>query len=282
MLARLAARAALPLTAAVLLVSTAQSQALAGAGGGGPGSGGFFGGVQCGQSGAPGCTVTAGTRPGQGQPAGPGHSQPGSVAPGAAGASGGPVGCQALRPRLICAIVNQIPGAGGPLPAPPAPAVLAAQVRARLVLPQPVIRSSPAPGILQLTRLPTWLWISRAVWTPRSKTATVPGESVTATATPVSVVWHPGDGSAVTCSGPGVPYTSAFSPSSPSPDCGHTYTRSSAGQPGAAYHVTATITWDITWTATGGAGGALPPLFTTAATAFRVAESQAVNTSGGQ
>ena len=29
-----------------------------------------------------------------------------------------------------------------------------------------------------------------------------------------------------------------------------------------------------------GAGGVLPPLFTTAVTAFRVAESQALNTSG--
>jgi len=29
------------------------------------------------------------------------------------------------------------------------------------------------------------------------------------------------------------------------------------------------------------AGGALPPLFTTAVAAFRVAESQALNTSGG-
>jgi hypothetical protein len=42
--------------------------------------------------------------------------------------------------------------------------------------------------------------------------------------------------------------------------------------------VTATITWDITWQR---AGGALPPLFTTAVAAFRVAESQALNTSGG-
>jgi hypothetical protein len=166
--------------------------------------------------------------------------------------------------------------------APPAPGVLAALVRQHLVLPLPVIQSSPAPGSLQLTRLPTWLWISHAVWTPVSKTAAVPGESVTATATPVSLTWHPGDGSAVTCKDPGVPYTSAYSPSSPSPDCGHTYTRSSAGQPGGAYHVTATITWDITWTGTGGAGGMLPPLFTTAATAMRVAESQAVNISGGQ
>ena len=45
--------------------------------------------------------------------------------------------------------------------------------------------------------------------------------------------------------------------------------------------MTATITWDITWQGAGGAGGVLPPLFTTAVAAFRVAESQALNTSGG-
>jgi hypothetical protein len=42
-----------------------------------------------------------------------------------------------------------------------------------------------------------------------------------------------------------------------------------------------TITWDITWAGTGGAGGVLAPLQTVAATAFRVAEAQALNTSGG-
>ena len=140
---------------------------------------------------------------------------------------------------------------------------------------------SPAPGDLQLVRLPVWLWVDRAVWVPRSKTAVVPGERVTATATPVSVTWRMGDGSAVFCRGPGIPYSRQYGPASASPDCGHTYARSSAGQPRGAYKVTATITWIVTWHAAGGAGGTLPPLFTVAAAAFRVAESQAVNTADG-
>jgi hypothetical protein len=37
-----------------------------------------------------------------------------------------------------------------------------------------------------------WLWINPAERVPESMTATVPGESVTTTATPVSVTWHPG------------------------------------------------------------------------------------------
>jgi hypothetical protein len=89
-------------------------------------------------------------------------------------------------------------------PAVPDPAVLAALARQTLGLPSPVIRSSPVENALQLTNLPTWLWINPAEWVPESKTATVPGESVTATA-PVSVTWHPGDGSTVTCQGGGHP-----------------------------------------------------------------------------
>ena len=61
-------------------------------------------------------------------------------------------------------------GAGA---APPDPAVLAALARQTLGLPSPVIRSSPAQNALQLTNLPTWLWINPAEWAPESKTATV-------------------------------------------------------------------------------------------------------------
>jgi hypothetical protein len=66
--------------------------------------------------------------------------------------------------------------------APPDPAVLAALARQTLGLPSPVIRSSPAQNALQLTNLPTWLWINPAEWVPESKTATVPGESIGASA----------------------------------------------------------------------------------------------------
>jgi hypothetical protein len=194
-----------------------------------------------------------------------------------------PAGCQVTVQTLACPIGAApagAPAAGPGLPDPAVLAALAALARQTLGLPSPVIRSSPTQNALQLTNLPTWLWINPAEWVPESKTATVPGESVTATATPVSVTWHPGDGSTVTCQGAGTPYASADNPGSASPDCGHTYTSSSAGQPDGAFQATATITWDITWQGAGGAGGVLPPLFTTAVAAFRVAESQALNTSG--
>jgi hypothetical protein len=281
--------------AAVLLLAGGQQAALAG---GGPGGVNLFGGVTCGQSYAPQCDVTAGSGPSAGTPASTGTQagrQPAAgTAAGGGGAAGGcqgtvnktfgcvPAGCQVTVQTLACPIGAAAP-AGAPAAGPglPDPAVLAALARQTLGLPSPVIRSSPTQNALQLTNLPTWLWINPAEWVPQSKTATVPGESVTATATPVSVTWHPGDGSTVTCQGAGTPYTSADNPAAASPSCGHTYTSSSAGQPGGAFQATATITWDVTWQGAGGAGGALAPLFTTAVAAFRVAESQALNTSGG-
>jgi hypothetical protein len=248
--------------------------------GSGPGGGDPIDSVTCGQAYSPSCTVIAGTPGSGGQPAGkPGRplaGGPGSCTRSQLGCV--PPGCNLTQNTLACPLGIPAPGGRGL----PPPGVLGQIARRLLVLPTPVIWSSPAPGDLQLVHLPVWLWVNRTVWAPRSKTAAVPGEQVTATAVPVSVTWRMGDGSVVTCRGPGTPYTSRYSPASASPDCGHTYTRSSSGQPRGAYQVTATVTWDVTWHATGGAGGTLPPLFSTAAAAFQVAESQAVNTAGSR
>jgi hypothetical protein len=159
--------------------------------------------------------------------------------------------------------------------------VVARQAVSQLRLDSPRIGSNPAPGTAQLVSLPTWLWIGPAGWGARSATATVPGVSVTATATPTTVSWSMGDGSStVTCRGPGTVFPAGGDPKASSPDCGHTYTRSSAGQPGEAFGVTATITWAISW-AGGGQAGTLPALTTQATAAFTVAESQALVAAGG-
>jgi hypothetical protein len=107
----------------------------------------------------------------------------------------------------------------------------------------------------------------------------VPNESATVVATPLSVTWSMGDGSKVICRGPGVPYNPAEPPDSQHTTCSHTYRRSSAGQPGERYSVSATTTWALSWTATGAvtASGTLPPLQRTSTTTVRVAEAQAIN-----
>jgi hypothetical protein len=159
----------------------------------------------------------------------------------------------------------------------PSPADLAAMARRQLRLPVPSIAANPAGD--QLVNLPTWMWLSGG-WGPVSATASVPGVSVTAVATPVSVAWSMGDGATVTCSGAGTPFQPVGDPKAPSPDCGHTYRTSSAGQPGHVFPVAATVHWTVAWSGAG-QSGTFPDLTTAGNTAFRVAEAQALNNSGG-
>jgi hypothetical protein len=155
------------------------------------------------------------------------------------------------------------------------PAVLARQAYRFLPLPAPTIHTNPPADRQQLPNLPTWLWLDRESWGPRTATASIPGLSVTVTAVPVMVTWTMGDGGRVVCDGPGTPFDPARQPS-----CDYTYRRSSAGEPAGRFTVTATTTWNIIWTASGSVtgGGTLPPLARSAQTALAVAEVQAINT----
>jgi hypothetical protein len=123
----------------------------------------------------------------------------------------------------------------------------------RLPLGVPQIGMTPYAGKTGLVGLPIWLWLEGDSWEVTSATASVPGLSVTATATPVRVVWDMGDGTVITCYSAGVPYEESFG-GEMSPECGHMYERPSAGQPDDAYPVTATTTWDITWSGGGESG----------------------------
>lgn len=165
---------------------------------------------------------------------------------------------------------------GGPAVAV-SPEDVAAVARSRLRLPTPVLAANPQ-GV-QLVRLPTWLWLSSG-WSPSTATASVPGVSVTATSTPVSVTWSMGDGSTVICSGAGTPYTAGGDPKAPSPDCGHVYRRSSASEPGQVFPVAATVRWMVSWSGAG-RGGTFPDMTTTGNATFRVAEAQALNNGDG-
>jgi hypothetical protein len=155
------------------------------------------------------------------------------------------------------------------------PQALAQVAVSRLRLPSPVIRRNPDSATGVLVRVPVWLWVDESTWGTRSATASVPGMSVTATATPTSVVWSPGDRTAdVVCQGPGQPWRPGTDPRAASP-CGHTYLVGSAGEPGNAFVLRAMVTWTVSWTG-GGQNGTVPPLTTTAAVRLPVAQSQAV------
>ena len=165
----------------------------------------------------------------------------------------------------------------------PGPAELGRIAASRLVLPRPEVVVNPPASAPQLVMLPTWLWVEETWWSvSRSASASVPGVTVTATATPVRVVWSMGDGTTVTCEGPGTPYTpDVGDPAAASPDCGHTYRRVSADRPGGVFEVSATVTWQVSWSG-GGFSGSAGPLFSTATVPVTVVEVRSVNTGGGR
>ncbi len=158
----------------------------------------------------------------------------------------------------------------------PGIALLAQEAIRHLNLPAPQIRLNPPPPAPQVVFVPTWLWIDSAVWAPRSATASLAGLSVTAVGTPTTVTWSTGDGGKAVC-GQGTAWTQGTDPKSASPDCGHLYSDPSRNAGGGAYPVTATITWQVTWSG-GGATGTEPALTSTASVQVQVVESSAVNT----
>jgi hypothetical protein len=264
-----------------------------------PAAADIYGSVDCLQSPTPACQLNAGTSGQDGNQAADAHKPgyTGSADDSATGESGcrhlqvdyQPPDGQPHEPgawfMVLCSPDGKDPDSHGPVWVPAdasaSPAMTPEQValiaRKRLRLPAPSIATSPSGD--QLVHLPTWLWLSDG-WAPSAATASVPGVSVTAVATPNSVTWSMGDGSTVICTGAGTPYAAGTDPKAPSPDCGHVYRRSSASQAGQAFPVTVTLHWTVTWSGAG-QGGTFPDMTTTGSAAFRVAESQALNNGGG-
>jgi hypothetical protein len=184
--------------------------------------------------------------------------------------------CTGPDSRIRCIVRRSGLPMASPVPAPlPSPAELAAQARNQLLLPIPKIKANPAGD--QLVSLPTWMWLDPSSWGDVSATAAVPGVSVTAVAKPTSVTWSMGDGGSVTCTDPAHSSPPGGNPKSASPNCGHTYRTSSAGQRAEAFPVSATVNWTVTWSGAG-QGGTFPNMTTTGNAAFRVAESQGIAT----
>jgi hypothetical protein len=84
------------------------------------------------------------------------------------------------------------------------------------------------------------------------------------------------DGDMFTC-GKGPAWTPGADPKAASPDCGQVYSGPSRTVSGGRCTVTATITWQVTWSG-GGATGTEPALTSTASVPVAVVESAAVNT----
>jgi len=173
--------------------------------------------------------------------------------------------------------------AGGP-PAPPPPPPVPPAAVAQMAVSQMALKAieigivpKNAPGSVGLVGLPVYMWTADPgphTTGPISTTAAAGATVVTATGTLDRVAWTMGDGNTVVCAGSnavGTPYQTGFG-ADMSPNCGYRYDRSSEGQPGNAWHVTATSYWTVNW-AGGGQAGTIPMQFNTA-TGIQVGEMQ--------
>jgi hypothetical protein len=144
----------------------------------------------------------------------------------------------------------------------------------------PYLRPATAPprGSDGLVGLPEWFWIPHRDWRPVSITVSVGPVWARATAVPTGLAFSPGAGlPELACAGPGTPYDPHLPAADQHTRCSYTYAQPSAGQPGAAYRAAVIVTWRVSWTGSGGAGGVInaglriPRPFS-----LRIAEGQAL------
>ena len=112
-------------------------------------------------------------------------------------------------------------------------------------------------GSMGVVGLPVWMWVdtpSEQTYGPMTRSASLGGVTVTATATVSKVLWEMGDGGVVTCTTSGTPFTQGHGGQS-SPDCGYTYARQGT------YTVRATSYWSVDWTSNTGVSGSIPLQF---------------------
>jgi len=160
------------------------------------------------------------------------------------------------------------------------PVTLAAMIQravSQLDIPRPVIASNPGLDKPQVVYVPVWWWVQPGLWRTHTASASLPGITITARATPTKITWHAGDGTSRTCAGPGTPWTGSASPSSPSPTCGHTYATTSRTSAGGKFSLQAAVAWTITWSG-GGLSGTEPGIVTAADADIEVTELRAVIT----
>jgi len=139
----------------------------------------------------------------------------------------------------------------------------------------PVVMNPPSDSVV--VQLPSLFSIPSVYWVANSKTVTAGRVTVTATITPVTSIWNPGDGSRpVRCTGPGQEYFEGMDwKNAP---CSYTYTKAVA--PGDFYEMETTAVFTISGTTNipGYTLGAFDPLQVSSTTPVEAGEIQALIT----
>ena len=229
--------------------------------GGSPGSGGRSSAIVCKFTKAgPGLLRRTGTGPPS-----PGYQWDIMSCP---GSSAGPASGQLVQVNIRTGIP-----AGGPV------VLLKIGVGALTV---PVLAAATAPprGRDGLVGLPEWYWVPRGQWHPVSLTVSAGPVWATATARPTTLSYVPGGGmGSVSCPGPGASLSRSLPAAEQHTHCSYTYGWPSTGQPGNAFRAGMFVTWTVSWTGSGGAGGLITDSYRTGiAFAVRVAQAEALVT----
>ena len=161
---------------------------------------------------------------------------------------------------------------------PVAPEVIRDIAAARLEPPAPSPETSPPLARQTFVRVPTWLWLDQATWSPVEVSTTRGVTTVTVRATPIHARWVMGDGGGITCLGPGVAWSSGASEGDT--DCSYTYEHSSYGEPEGRFEASVMVTWEFEWWINDVYQGAFGSVDLSASFGVEVAEIQAVETGG--
>ena len=167
--------------------------------------------------------------------------------------------------------------------------VAAAQLAERLDLGLAGIEASPAASRDGLTGDQSWFWLADAP-NEQQRSITLAGETVTVAARPSQISWSFGDGTSL-AGGPGTAYRAGVAPAEA---ITHVYeTRCLPGDRGRdpfalgscesdGYHVLASTTWTISFTAVGpvSESGGLPARTTQSELVYPVSEARAFLTGG--
>jgi hypothetical protein len=161
---------------------------------------------------------------------------------------------------------------------PVAPEVIRDIAAARLEPPPPSPETSPPLARQTFVRVPTWLWLDQAAWSPIEVSTTRGLTTVTVRATPTHARWVMGDGGGITCLGPGVAWVSGASEDDT--DCSYTYLHSSYGEPEGRFEASVMVTWEFEWWINDVYQGVFGTVDRSASFGVEVAEIQAVETGG--
>lgn len=160
----------------------------------------------------------------------------------------------------------------------------------------PSVATAPNNAGPAVLGVPVWFWVEDPQplsWGPYSETATLGGQTITATAQAISTRWNMGDaavgGEPLICTNTGTPYSPSLFPAgtlvrdqhSPS-GCSYVYTRMPDGQAGAqTWTATGTTYWQVQWTG-GGASGTIDLQAPTVTCTVPIIQFQSVNVPANQ